>query len=94
MTAQIISVAYVLASTEDQARKLAALVVAGTIPPMARSREELVALRFAHPLPMIGQLLPFAVYTGLRSHASKLSAGTWGDDVQAWFDVQRREGKS
>lgn len=79
----IVSVTYVLANGEEQAKRLAAAVQAGRVPPMARSLEELRTLRFSHPLPMIGQLIPFAVYTGLASHRSKrLDSGDWAADVE------------
>ena len=78
----MLAVTYVLASGEKHARRLADLVLAGRIPPMATSREELVELRLRHPLPLIGQQIPYAVYTGLASPQSKrLDSGDWATEV-------------
>lgn len=82
----IVRVDYVLATGEEHARRLARAIECGMIPPMAATIAELVALRFLHPVPMIGSLIPFAVYTGLQSSASKrLDSGDWATEIARAF---------
>lgn len=89
--AERIDVHYVLANSEDQARRLARAIYEGRIPPMAKNRAELVALRLLHPVAMIGSVVPFAVFTGLEREAtSRLISGDWDREVRAMFEAQEQ----
>lgn len=89
--AEIATVHYVLASSEDHARRLARAVHSGAIPPMARNRQELTDLRLLHPVAMIGSIIPFAVFTGLeKALPSRLVSGDWAAEVRSMFEQQER----
>ncbi len=90
MAAKIARVYYVLARSESNARDLATAIARGIIPAMAQNRAELLALRDLHPLPMLGSVLPFAVFTGLANGAtSRLDSGDWATEV--CNAIRRRE---
>lgn len=73
---------YVLAAGADHARDLAKRIDRGHMRPFASNLAELLALRDLHPVPMLGRLIPFAVYMGLANEPSKrLDSGDWATEV-------------
>lgn len=68
----VIGVHYVVATTGSAAERIAELIWAGTLPPIARTAAEAIALADLHPGGMIPQPRAYRVYTGLARTKSSL----------------------